>query len=269
MKRDGRMRLLAVAAIAVMSLAGVARAVPAAVIASIDLSRPFGAPVGWRFIATQGPAIADPTGGEGEDEAPGAIRLCITRDKGTSCRPDLDRLLRLSRGDDLFSEPHFLNGAEIVQGTANRALLLVRASSVHAANGDQRIGTALLAYDKTKDGFLTVYAHSTGRNNNQEIRYVTAGPLKGAVIAAEPTQDAPFSFWITVSQQEAGLMYSQKLRYRSATRYGDGNLLAVIDSEMPNIQQRLGLWKVGMPLPTPRDKACPRPRLINKALWCA
>jgi len=60
------------------------------------------------------------------------------------------------------------------------------------------------------------------------------------------------------------------LRFVSATRYGDGNPLAVIDAEMPNIQQRLGLWKPGQPLPTPtaRDKPCTRPTLKRSALWC-
>lgn len=268
MKMAVMMRLLITAAIAAMTLGDGAEAADPAVIASVDLAKSFGASSDWRFLATQGPQIEDPTGGEAEGKAPGAIRLCLTKDTGLSCRPDLGGLLRLSRGDDLFSEPHFLGGPEIVRSARNDALLLVRVSSLHAMNGDQRVGFALLAYDRTKDGFQTIYTHSTGRNNNQEIRYVKAGPLKGAVIVAEPTDDAPFGFWISVSQQKAGAMYQQVLRYRSATRYGDGNPLAVIDSEMPNIQQRLGLWRTGMPLPTPQNKECAKPRLINMALWC-
>jgi hypothetical protein len=57
------------------------------------------------------------------------------------------------------------------------------------------------------------------------------------------------------------------LRYRSATHYGDNNSLAVIDSEMPNIERHLGYWKSGMALPLPSG-ACPRPRLIRMELWC-
>jgi hypothetical protein len=72
------------------------------------------------------------------------------------------------------------------------------------------------------------------------------------VIAAEPTDDAPYAYWIAVSRLGAG-GYAQALRYRSATRYGDGNPLSVIDSEMPNILQRLGLWRSGSPPPLPAE----------------
>jgi hypothetical protein len=64
-----------------------------------------------------------------------------------------------------------------------------------------------------------------------------------------------------------GYHYRQVLRYRSATQYGDGNPLAVIDSEMPNILRRLGMWRAGQPLPAPRG--CKRPHLIKDALWCS
>ncbi len=37
--------------------------------------------------------------------------------------------------------------------------------------------------------------------------------------------------------------YHQIMRYRGATRYGDGNPLAVIDSEMPGLWHRLGLMR--------------------------
>ncbi len=46
--------------------------------------------------------------------------------------------------------------------------------------------------------------------------------------------------------------YSRIPRYRSATLYNDGNPLAVVDSEMPNIGERLGLRRPGAPLPAPR-----------------
>ncbi|MGH9711589.1 MAG: hypothetical protein ACRD37_13690, partial [Candidatus Acidiferrales bacterium] len=61
--------------------------------------------------------------------------------------------------------------------------------------------------------------------------------------------------------------YKTVLRYRSATHYGDNNPLAVIDSEMPNIEWRLGYWKPGMALPLPSG-ACPKPHLIHMELWC-
>jgi hypothetical protein len=86
------------------------------------------------------------------------------------------------------------------------------------------------------------------------------------MISAEPTNDAPFGFWITVNKL-VGDDYKQALKYRSATRYGDGNTLAVIDSEMPNIEQRLGLWHPGSKLTLPHGQ-CRNPRLVRGELWC-
>jgi len=234
------------------------------VIASIDLAEPFGARSHWRLIATQGPEAESVIG----NQEPGAITLCLTRDAGRTCQPGLGDLLGDAGKDDPFVVPHYLDTPEIVHHAPGRALLLLRVASVHSGNGNQRVATRLLAYDAAKDAFVTAYAQRTGRNNNEEIRYVVQGPLKGAVIFAEPTGDAPFGYWITLSKPDAALHYRQAFRYRSATRYADGNPLAVIDAEMPNIQQRLGLWRPGMKLPLPaRD--CPRPHLVKSALWCS
>ena len=250
--------------LAALLLTGGAAAPTKGVISSIDLSGPFDTRSAWRFIATQGPETADPIV---DGTAPGAISLCITEDKGRSCRPDLQRALRLPEGDDLFSEPHFLNLARIVHPAAGRALLLVQIASLLSADGDQRVATQALAYDRTRDAFLPVYAYRTGRNNNQEVRYIASGLLKGAIISAEPTDRAPYGYWISVNRLAPGAAYRQVLKYRSATRYADGNSLAVIDSEMPAIAQRLGLWRPGQPLPLPAGP-CPRPHLSGGALWC-
>jgi len=245
-------------------LAGGATAPTKDVVSSIDLSGPFGTRSAWRFIATQGPEIEDPIV---DGRAPGAISLCITEDKGRSCRPDLQRALRLPEGDDLFSEPHFLNLARIVHPSARQALLLVQVASLQSADGDQRIATQALAYDRKRDSFLPVYVYRTGRNNNQEVRYIASGPLKGAIISAEPTSGAPYGYWISVNRLVPAGSYRLVLKYRSATRYADGNSLAAIDSEMPIIEQRLGLWRPGLPLPLPAGP-CPRPHLRHGALWC-
>jgi hypothetical protein len=124
----------------------------------------------------------------------------------------------------------------------------------------------VLAYRADGDRFERIYERVTGHNNNQEVRYIATGPLKGDIVSVEPTQDAPFGFWVVVNAPANG-SFKEVLRYRSATRYGDGNPLAVIDSEMPNMAQRLGLWKPGTPLPLP-TRACPKPHLVRMALWC-
>ncbi len=156
---------------------------------------------------------------------------------------------------------------QIVHLRDGRALLLLEIASVHAGDGDQRMATLILAYDRAHDRFVRSYEHRTGHNNNQEVRYMRDGPLQGDIITSEPTDDAPFGYWIVVNRLTPALTYDQVLRYRSATVYGDGNPLAVIDSEMPNIQQHLGLWHPGQPLPLPKG-SCARPRLVRMALWC-
>ncbi len=77
---------------------------------------------------------------------------------------------------------------------------------------------------------------------------------------------------MTVDQAGEAGVYRPVLRYRSATIYGDGNPLAVIDSEMPGIEQRLGVWRPGRPVPTPKTgrggKTCLRPALKRGELRC-
>ncbi len=223
----------------------------------------------WRLTATQGPDVPDPV--MDGDPIPGVIRLCLSKDGGRHCSPALPDLLAISADisankDDIYSEAHDLHDARIVYPREGRPLLLVKVSSVRSVDGDQRVGFAALGYDKAKDGFTLAYRANTGHNNNQEIRYIESGPLRGAIIRAEPTSNAPFGFWITVSKLGPTGTYVQALRYRSATRYGDGNPLAVIDSEMPNLMGRLGLWHAGQKLPAPAK--CANPHLKAQALWC-
>src|SRR5215470_6269936 len=107
------------------------------IVSRIELSAPFAAPPGWRFLAFQGPGSADDF--EPEGRAPGAIRLCISRDGGRSCRPDLSRLLSADFGGASDAVPHFLNQVRIVQGRAGQALLLIQVASLQSGDGDQRV----------------------------------------------------------------------------------------------------------------------------------
>ena len=230
----------------------------------LDLSGPFATRSAWHIGLVQGPPV-DFDG----DKVPGEIRLCLTRPGSGACDPQLRQTLRPDTADGPYSQPHYLQSAELVRprGDARDPLLMVRTASLSSMTNDQLILTQLLAYRAERDGFLRVYEHVTGRNNDQEVRYVPSGPLRGDVISAEPTGDAPFGFWILVSRYASGRPYQQVLRYRSATRYGDNNPLPVIDSDMAEIQQRLGLWHPGMSLPLPAAP-CPKPHLKAMELWC-
>lgn len=243
-----------------------AAADPVKTIVSMDLSKPFASRSPWRLTATQGPDTSDTP--SAEETEPGEITLCLSKDGGRTCQPRLDTLLLAPAGGaaDTFSQPHYLGTPTLVRPTKDVLLLRIDVGSLHGGNGDQRRAMVLIGYDHARDSFVIAYQKATSRNNNQEIRYMTQGPLRGAVISAEPTANAPFGYWITVNRL-IGQTYQQVLHYRSATRYGDGNPLAVIDAEMPNIQQHLRLWHPGQPLPLP-EKGCTKPRMVKSALWC-
>ena len=238
-------------------------------IASIDLSRAFNTRSPWRFTAKQGSPVLDPVGIPTGDTVPGDILVCISKDDTLHCDASLQAKLRLPEPNDVFSSPHYLEAAQIVhpRGDSGRALFLVRMASIMSGDGDQLVRTQVLAWRRTSDSFVRVYDFTTGHNNNQEVRYIQSGQLKGDIISVEPAENAPYGFWVTVNALLPDYTYRQVLHYRSATTYGDGNPLAVIDSEMPNIEQRLGLWRPGSPLRLPASP-CPRPHLTRMELWC-
>lgn len=262
------MKRLSLLAFLLLVFAGVHAAPPAKVIESIDLATPFAIKAPWRFLASQGPDVPSDQSNTGDSE-PGRIKLCITGDAGRSCPLDLNRAPNAD-WNDYFGDVHFLEEAKIVRphGSAAAPLFIVRAAGLHGGNGNQFVITQAVAYDRQRAQFVRIYADSVARNTNDEIRYIETGPLRGAIVSAEPTDDAPFGYWITVNRLTDDYTYKMLPRFRSATRYGDGNPLAVIDSEMPNIQKRLGLWHSGLPLPLP-GRRCPKPRLMRMELWCS
>jgi len=243
-----------------------AQSITSSVISNIDLSKPFSTREAWRFIATQGPSVADLY----DEKEPGQIQLCLRSASSAPCDPQLlNTLSDASSTNTSFAQPHYLNAVKIVypRGSADRPLLFVQTSSVHAGNGNQAVSTQLLAYENSQKRFVRIYQYTTGKNNNEEVRYINSGRLRGDIISVEPTGNAPYGYWVTVNVLTPPYTYKMRLRYRSATHYGDSNSLAVIDSEMPNIERHLGYWKSGMALPLPSG-ACPRARLIRMELWC-
>jgi hypothetical protein len=243
-----------------------ADSVEGAVISNIDLSSPFATREAWRFIATQGP----PVDGLYDEKEPGQIQLCLRAIPSAPCDPQLRTALSAaSSANDFSTQPHYLNVVKIVypRRSVGQPLLFVQTASLHAGNGSQLVLTQVLAYENSQNRFVRIYQYTTGTNNNEEVRYISSGRLQGDIISVDPTENAPYGYWVTVNVLTPQYTYKTVPRYRSATHYGDNNPLAVIDSEMPNIQRRLGYWKPGMALPLPSG-ACPRPRLIRMELWC-
>lgn len=240
--------------------------------AQLDLAKAFHTRSAWRFVVTVGPPAKD----YGENDAPGALTLCLHKGPSGPCvSAPVTPPLRAPTPDYAIAwEPHYLLAAKVVYPRGPKAppFLLIVTGSLNSGDGDQIVATQLVVYDPSQDAFRRVYAQSTGHNNNQEIRFVTEGPLRGSVITAEPQDHLPYGYWIVVESLTRAGAYRQVLRYRSATLYNDGNPLAVIDSEMPNIERRLGLRKPGRPIPTPslggNGKPCLKPTLRHTELWC-
>ncbi|MGH1560090.1 hypothetical protein ACRAWD_25425 [Caulobacter segnis] len=188
--------------------------------------------------------------------------LCLRKTSSSPCDPALRATVANPSDNDVFLAPHDLARAEIVHGPSGQPLLFVQAGSVRSGNGDQLIRTQVLAYRADGDRFERVHEHVTGHNNNQEVRYIATGPLKGDIVSVEPTQDAPYGFWVVVNTPANG-GFKAVLRYRSATRYGDGNPLAVI--ELRRCRTWPSAWAYGR-----RANPCRcRPRLVPGHIWCA
>ncbi|MFC5865251.1 hypothetical protein ACFPT7_23300 [Acidicapsa dinghuensis] len=238
----------------------------------LNLAKPFHTRSAWRLVVTEGPPVKD----YGGNDAPGVLTVCLYKGPAGPCLSEPVALpLRTTTPDDPIAwEPHYLITARVVypRGPKAAPFLLIITGSLLSGDSDQIVSTQLVDYDADNDTFRRVYGKSTGHNNNQEIRFITDGPLQGSVITAEPQEHLPYGYWIVVNKLAPDDVYHRVLRYRSATLYDDGNPLAVIDSEMPNIEQRLGLWKPGEPLPVPdvggKGKPCTKPTLRHMELWC-
>lgn len=242
---------------------------PTKVIKRIDLSKPFHLLPGASFVATQGRPVVDPIPIFKGETAPAAIHMCLRVSRTGGCNPALDNMLDRESSKDWFSDIHYLEVArlEFPDGRAGPPLLHLQGSSLHSGDGDQRRAIEMLANRPGKGGFESIYHEQIGNNHNEEVRYIPTGPLRGSVIAALSPYGPPFSYVIKVSHLTSDYRYKLVLHYRSATLYGDGNPLAVIDSEMPNILRKLGLWHRGDPIPLP-PSPCPNPHLVKSELWC-
>jgi hypothetical protein len=235
------------------------------VISHIDLTEPFGAVTQWTFVAVQ-------DGGKPANdlEDQGQIFLCLVKAATPDCALHLYQQARSEMR--WFQTPHHLFGGSVVYANRDEShpLLFLKVCGPVSGNGDCEIATALYQYEKVTDRFVRVFLNLTGRNNNQATRIVESGPLQGDVIVNNPTENAPYTYWIEVYRAESSGQYERILRYRGRTGYGDGNPLAVADSEMPEILRHLGLWHPGDALPVPihLPQGCTDLFMRNGEEWC-
>lgn len=235
-------------------------------IAHVDLTEPFRTLTQWTLVAVQD---GSPPPTQIEDHGP--IHVCFVKSATPDCAESFYQ--RASRSDQRwFDTPYHLLASDVVytRGDKSSPLLLVKVCTAESFNGDCGIATALYRYDNRDDQFIRVFLNVTGRNNNQATRFVERGPLLGDVIVDYPTEHAPFTYWVEVYRAGESGQYVRILRYRGRTGYGDGNQLAVADSEMPEILQHLGLWQTGDTLPVPphMPQGCSDLFMRNGEEWC-
>ncbi len=203
---------------------------------------------------------------------PNPVTICFVR----SDVPDCSEKGLFPISDGIADNPgrlfHNFLEARVVYASADRTapLLLLKACSMAGFNGNCGIYTFLFAYDHSRDQFYLAFHDIVPHNLNGTTRFVEAGPLLGAVVSATPTSNAPYGYFVSVYRSDASGHYAQNLRYRSKTHCNDGNRLSVVDSDMPEILLRLGLWKPGDPLPIPFVKPdnCTKLSIIKGEEWC-
>lgn len=238
----------------------------ATILKYLDLTQPFATSSPWALVVARDarppPADLAMTG----NASP--IAVCFVEALVPACTE-----ARGHPGDDGFDMTNELAVAAVVfvgpPGT--RPLLMLQTWTAHGMNGSARIGTKLFRYDRKANGFRKVFANvNGGTNNNARTRFVKHGPLRGDVIVNYPTSEAPYAYWVDVYAPGRSGRYTRILRYRSITRYGDGNALAVADSEMPEIMRRLGFWKPGDALPVPphEPRGCGGLVMRRGEEWC-
>lgn len=242
------------------------------VITHLDLTQPFQTKSRWSLVVAKQPDEESRVLDGGFNRI-GAVSLCFVENDEPDCSEELflakyrEEKVDFDSGERPFYE---LFASDVVFSGPGRTLPLLRIKSCtnRGANGNCGVSTFLLAYDRRTEKFRVVFFNMTGRNNNQETRFVEDGPLLGSVIVSYPTSDAPFTYFVDVYKRISDSEYSRVLRYRGNTGYGDGNPLAVIDSEMPETLRRLGLWKTGDALPVPPSTRCTRLVMRKGVEWC-
>lgn len=244
------------------------------IITHLDLTQPFQTKSRWTLVAVKQPD-EESSAEDGVGNRRGAISLCFVQNSEPDCSEEMflakyrEAKISFDYGPGPFYEL-FTSGVVFAGPGKTLPLLRIKTCTMSGANGNCGVSTFLFAYDRKADAFRVVFFNMMGRNNNQEARFVENGPLLGSVIAAYPTNDAPFVYFVEVYRRISDGEYSRVLRYRGNTRYGDGNPLAVIDSEMPETLRRLGLWKTGNALPVPprMPKRCTRLVMRKGVEWC-
>jgi len=238
----------------------------------MDLTKPFHTPEKFTFVVTQGPA-------DDTSNAAG-LQFCFLKKNEAVCEPALspdgvalsDKSPSFLHGPPGPSWPYNEWGSASVIHLAKPGLgPLLEVNPYEFTGGPGApFGIVIFAYRPMSDTFELIFSGTSHGNVNAETRLITTGPLAGDVAADFPTERAPYPYEVTLYRLTASEHYIKVLDYDGKSRWGDGNGLAVIDAEMPEIEKRLGVWKADQPLPTPptMPASCKSVRMHNDLEWC-
>jgi len=241
------------------------------IISYLDLTKAFGTPSQWALVIAQDnqPPPQEELASE-EDHGP--ITVCFVKVLVADCSASF---YPASTGEwRWFDTPFYVFNSKVVYAGAGNGVpaLLLQFCGARSGDGNCRQATALYVYNRRANRFHRVFLNLLGGSNeNQSTRFVESGPLRGDIIVDYPTEDVPY-YWVEVYRPGLSERYVRVLRYRSHTRYGDGNPLAVADSEMPEILRRLGIWRPRDPLPAPlffSGAECPHRVMRKGEEWCS
>jgi hypothetical protein len=223
------------------------------VISTFDLSGRFHTKTKWVFTVFQAPDGCNPEMGDGCN---GSYEFCFAH---------LDK----SRCTEISGA--VLVDASIVTPERGPPLLVAATHPDVVTPGVGSLYIDFWSYRPNADEFVVAFSNRSNRNNNEETRIIPNGPLSGEIVVSRAPRGAPYHYGITIYRPSKAGKYFQILRFTGKTRYGDGNPLAVIDSEMPEIGRRLHFWKPGDPPPTPPElpSRCTIVTMRDGIEWCS
>jgi hypothetical protein len=235
--------------------AGAADPLSFGVVSTTDLTSVFHTKTKWSLVITH-----EPYDGGAGDTPVGNLHFCFVHDGKTSCSN---------------TSPYniFESSSTFQPRDKSQNPLIVVTAGWTGGGSAFLYGPLIWAYHPKLARFDLIFSATENKSNNGEVRFITSGPLAGDVVLDRLTSPWPYRYNIVVYRLLRSESYVKILDYNGNTTEGDGNALAVIDAEMPQIEQRLHVWKLGDPLPTISQNSMPPQcktgiRLQKGLLWC-
>jgi hypothetical protein len=211
-----------------------------AVVSDTDLGASLRIKSNWHLIVTHEPDDS------GITAVIGNLHFCFQDQSTKSCQeqcfPDgvvLDDRDTCGDGGILYNVYHWLRTYPAI-GTPKAALVVADVAWTGGGSGEPT-GPIVWRYDQNSNRFRRIFVAIEQPSSNGEVRFIDYGPLAGDVILDQLTRSWPYRYQITVYRLTEAVRYNEVISYAGQSKEGDGNTLAVIDAEMPEIEFRLSI----------------------------